>query len=81
MYRLPRVSSGTAVAVCEPQPWRGMSWVEKRRPRTNFGFSGSEMSKMWMPSKPWPTSWPPQDCVAAPFADTGESHERTRMFL
>ena len=29
------------------------------------------MSKMWMPSKPWPTSWPPQDCVAAPAALVG----------
>ena len=45
------------------------------------GFVGSVMSKMWMPSKPWPTSVPPQDCVAAPSALTGESHERTRMFL
>ena len=44
------------------------------------GFAGSEMSKMWMPSKPWPTSVPPQDWVAAPPALTGESHERTRMF-
>ena len=41
------------------------------------GLAGSEMSKMWMPSKPSPTSWPAQVELAA-FA--GASHERIRMF-
>ena len=78
------------MAVCEPQPLRGTSWVEKRRPCLPLagslptsimtGFVGSVMSKRWTPSKPWPTSVPPQDCVAAPVALVAESHERTRMF-
>ena len=40
------------------------------------GAAGSEMSKMWMPSNPLPTSLPPQ--VELAFA--AASHERIRMF-
>ena len=32
----------------------------------NCGWAGFEMSKMWMPSKPWPTSWPAHVEVVAP---------------
>ncbi len=67
--------------MCEPQPVSGLSAVEKRRPRMNTGLAGSEMLKMWMPSKPTPTSSPPHDWVAAPAALTGESHERIRRCL
>ena len=55
MYRKPRALSGTAVAVCEPQPLGAPASlpVEAMRSwRLNTGLAGSEMSKMWMPSKP-----------------------------
>ena len=61
--------SGTPVAVCEPQ---GRS-IEP----TSFGAVLSEMSKMWTPSKPAGTGWPPH--VVVP--EAGASQVRTTMFL
>ena len=56
-----RAGSGTAVAVCEPQPVGRPASLPVDAMRSCLiisGLVGSEMSKMWMPSKPEPTSWP-----------------------
>ena len=76
---MSRAGSGTAVAVWAPQAKGGFGLAPVapaiRNPLTKTGFAGSEMSKMWIPSKPVPTSWPPHECVVL----AGESQVRTRM--
>ena len=46
-----------SVAVCESQPV-GVVFAAIRIAFTSTGDAGLLMSKMWSPSKPWPTSWP-----------------------